>query len=275
MTLLSMNELTTFRWSLEEDVEHYQHAGYHSIGVWRQKLADGDEERGIDLLASSGLSVSSVLWAGGFTGSDGRTLDESVDDAVQAIRLAAALHAGCLVVYAGGRNNHTYRHAGRLLRTALDELLPLAETIDVPLAIEPMHPRCAADCTFLTDLNSVVSLIDEFQSNYLKLAYDTYHFPLGAAQRDTLARLTPYIGIVHLADRHVPPSIEQERCPLGQGRVPLAEIVATLLEAGYNGAFDVKLLGPEIGMNDYWMLLEQSQLAFAELAHAPAPSSLA
>ena len=50
-----MNELTTFRWSLEEDVEHYQHAGYQSIGVWRQKLADGEEDRGIDLLAASGL----------------------------------------------------------------------------------------------------------------------------------------------------------------------------------------------------------------------------
>ena len=28
MTLLSMNEITTFRWSLEEDVENYQEAGY-------------------------------------------------------------------------------------------------------------------------------------------------------------------------------------------------------------------------------------------------------
>ena len=42
MTLLSMNEITTFRWSLEQDVENYQQAGYRSIGVWRQKLADYD-----------------------------------------------------------------------------------------------------------------------------------------------------------------------------------------------------------------------------------------
>ena len=53
--------------------------------------------------------------------------------------------AGCLVVYAGGRNNHIYRHAGRLLRLALDELLPMAEMWEVPLAIEPMHPACATD----------------------------------------------------------------------------------------------------------------------------------
>jgi sugar phosphate isomerase/epimerase len=275
MTLLSMNEITTFRWSLEQDVENYQQAGYRAIGVWRQKLADWDEDEAIDLLAGSGLSVSNLLWAGGFTGSDGRSLVESVDDASHALRLAAAMAAGCLVVYPGGRNNHTFRHAGRLLRTALDELLPLAEAVEVPIAIEPMHAACAADWTFLTDLGSVVSLIDEYQSPRLKLAYDTYHFPVDATHRQLLAALAPHIGIVHLGDRRQPPTAEQERCPLGDGRLPLRETITTLQAAGYPGAFDVKLLGPEVETLDYWMLLEQSQLAFSELAAAPGSHSLA
>ena len=78
-------------------------AGIRGIGVWRQKLADYGEEKGVELLAESGLEVSNLLWAGGFTGSDGRTLRESVNDALEAIRLAADLRAGCLVVYSGGR----------------------------------------------------------------------------------------------------------------------------------------------------------------------------
>jgi sugar phosphate isomerase/epimerase len=275
MTLLSMNEITTFRWSLEEDVDNYQQAGYRAIGVWRQKLSDGDEDRAIELVTESGLVVSNLMWAGGFTGSDGRTLAESIDDAAEAIRLAAALQAGCLVIYPGGRNNHTYRHAGRVLRSALDELLPLAEGVDVPLAIEPMHAACAADWTFLTDVKCVMALVDEYRSPCLKLAYDTYHFPLGARHRHVLERLVPHLGIVHLADRRLPPSIEQQRCPLGNGRLPLGEIVATLQESGYAGAFDVKLIGPEIEANDYWRVLEQSQLAFAEMAQSPARSSLA
>jgi sugar phosphate isomerase/epimerase len=275
MTLLSMNEITTFRWSLEEDVENYQLAGYRALGVWRQKLTDGDPDRAIDLLVDSGLYVSNLMWAGGFTGSDGRTLAESLDDAAEAVRMAAALRAGCLVVYPGGRNNHTYRHAGRLLRSALEELLPLAEAADVPLAIEPMHAACATDWTFLTDIKSVVALLEEYKSPCLKLAYDTYHFPMGARHRNLLERLVPHIGIVHLADRRLPPSSEQDRCPLGRGRLPLAEIVATLQESGYGGPFDIKLIGPEIEVNDYWLVLEQSLLAFAGLAQTPAPPSLA
>jgi sugar phosphate isomerase/epimerase len=275
MTMLSMNEITTFRWSLEEDVENYLQAGYRSLGVWRQKLADYEPEYAIDLIVGSGLSVSNLLWAGGFTGNDGRSLAESVDDAAEAIRFAEAIAANCVVIYSGGRNNHTFRHAGRLLRTAIDELLPVAETAEVPLAIEPMHAACAADWTFLTDIRSALGLIDEFQSPFLKLAYDTYHFPLGPRQRHLLQRIAPHIGIVHLGDRREPPSVDQDRCPLGSGRLPLGEIVTTLQEAGYTGAFDVKLIGPDIGMGDYGTLLEQSQLAFAGLVHAPGPRSLA
>jgi hypothetical protein len=51
--------------------------------------------------------------------------------------------------------------------------------------------------------------------------------------------------------------------------------VATLHDSGYVGAFDVKLFGPDIQMSDYWCLLEQSQVFFAEVSQASAPSSLA
>ena len=272
MTLLSMNEITTFRWSLEQDVENYQQAGYRAIGLWRQKLADWDEDDAVDLLSGSGLVVSNVGWAGGFTGSDGRTPAESIDDAADALRLAGKLSAGCLVIYPGGRNNHIFRHATRLLRSALNELLPLAEAVEVPLAIEPMHPACASDWTFLTDLESVVTLIDEYRTPLLKLAYDTYHFSFEADQCELLAQLAPHIGIVHLGDRSTAPGLDQDRCLLGQGRLPLRETVTTLRRAGYTGAFDVKLIGPEIESFDYWTVLEQSQLAYSDFATAESHS---
>lgn len=275
MTLLSMNEITTFRWSLEEDVENYLEAGYSGIGVWRCKVSDGDENYAIDLLNGSGLKVTHLSWAGGFTGSDGRSAAESINDAFDALRLAAAIQAGCLVIYAGGRNNHTFRHAGRLLRAAIDELLPFAEAAEVPLTIEPMHAACAKDWTFLTDLPSVMSLIEEYSSPYLKIAYDTYHFPIQGRERDVLRRIAPHIGIVHLGDRRESPSLEQERCPLGQGQLQLGKVISTLQQAGYTGAYDVKLLGSELEAFDYWTILEQSQSTFGELTPITAQRSIA
>jgi sugar phosphate isomerase/epimerase len=275
MTQLSMNQMTTYRWSLAQDVENYQDAGYSAIGVWRNKFIDENEDQAINLVTRSGLSVTNVSWAGGFTGSDGRPLAESVEDAADAIRFAASMMAGCLVIYSGGRNNHIYSHAGRLLRSALDELLPMAEMWEVPLAIEPMHPACATDWTFLTSLESVIELVEQYDSPFLKVAYDTYHFPLGSRRRNVLSRLAPYLGVVFLGDRLQPPSVDQERCPLGHGRLPLIEITATLQDAGYTGPYDVKLMGPDIETCDYWTLLEQSQVAFGNFVPVPAHRSLA
>ena len=148
MARLSMNEMTTYRWSFDQDVAEYRAAGIAAIGVWRQKLSDYGEEKGIELLAETGLPVSNLLWAGGFTGSDGHSFRESISEAAEGIRLAAALKAGCLVVYSGGRAGHTHNHARRLLVDALRELAPLAEDLRVTLAIEPMHPACSAIARF-------------------------------------------------------------------------------------------------------------------------------
>ena len=260
-----MSEVTTFRWSFQQDVFRYREAGYEAIGVWRQKLSDFGEEEGVDLLAESGLKVTNLLWAGGFTGSDGRSLEEATDDAADAVRLAAAMDAGCLIVYAGGRNCHTFRHAERLLRIAIDRLLGLAEAAEVPLALEPMHPACARDWTFLTDLESTLNFVQSYNSDYLKVVFDAYHFAHDPAVLANLEEIVPHIALVQLGDRLADHNLDQDRCQLGQGVVPLTEMMARLIDAGYEGDFDVELAGQEIELADYDKLLSSSRRAFDEL----------
>lgn len=268
MPTLSMNELTTFRWPLEEDVRQYVAAGYEGIGVWRQKLADYGEEAAVDLIAESGLRVTNLMWAGGFTGSCGRTPEESVQDAIHAIRLAGALGAGCVIIYPGGRNFHIYRQAERLLRSALDELLDYAADAEVALAIEPMHPACAADWTFLTDVESTLALVESYRTPFLKLAFDTYHFGHDRAVLANLPELVPHIGIVHLADRSEAHALDVDRRALGEGRLQLAELVRGLVDAGYTGDFDVELMSQDIDESHYDELLTSS-LDFFERVLAP------
>ena len=91
MAILSLNETTTFRWSFEDDVAHYAAAGIEAIGVWRQKLSDCGQDRAVELIRQHHLKVSHLFWAGGFTGSEGHSYRESVEDTADALRTAAAL----------------------------------------------------------------------------------------------------------------------------------------------------------------------------------------
>jgi sugar phosphate isomerase/epimerase len=262
---LSINQLTTYRWSFEQDVAEYRNAGISTIGVWRQKLSDHGEEAGIALLRQSGMTVSNLLWAGGFTGSDGRTYAESLQDALAAVRLAHTMQACCLVIYSGGRNGHTQNHARRLFASALNELLPLAAEFDVRLAVEPMHPGCADEWTFLNSIDDALALIDAVGSPLVKVAFDTYHMGHDPKVIEAIPRLAGQIAVVHLGDSHGPPEREQNRVRLGTGRVPLKEIVAAIEDTGYDGCYDVELLGEEIESGCYRRLIADSKETFEEL----------
>ncbi len=265
MAHLSMNETTTFRWSFEEDVTNYVDAGIPAMGVWRQKLSDCGEAKGIELLRESGLRASHLLWAGGFTGSDGRSFRESIEDAKDALETAQALGARSLVVYSGARAGHTYNHARRLIKDALVRLAPLAAELAVELAVEPMHPGCATNWTFLTTIDDVLALLEAVGSPQVKIVFDTYHLGQEASIVNRIAEIAPYVAIVQLGDARQPPDGEQNRCRLGEGIIPLKEIVAALSAAGYDGYYDVELLGEEIETSDYHALLEHAKQAFEEL----------
>jgi sugar phosphate isomerase/epimerase len=273
MARLAINELTTFRWSFEEDVEHYAAAGIAAVGVWRQKLADYGEEKGAHLLADSGLIASSLQWAGGFTGSCGPSHKENLDDAREAIRLAAALKAGCLIIHSGARGIHTFNHARRLFREALDKLLPVAEDWGVTLAVEPMRGDCGGDWTFLNCLDETTQLVAAYDSKYLRIALDTYHWGHEPTLIDRLPQLAPRLALVQLGDAREPPTMgEPHRCQLGCGILPLAQIIARLELAGYQGLYEVELMGEEIESCDYRELLAQSIRTFGEWTTAPSRS---
>jgi sugar phosphate isomerase/epimerase len=262
MAGLSINEMTTYRWSFEEDVTSYQDAGIEAIGVWRRKLADYGEEKGVELIRHSGIKVSNLLWAGGFTGSDGRSYQESLADAREAMQLAAELEAPCLVVYSGGRNGHTQNHARRLFATALSDLLPAAERLGVTLAVEPMHSGCADEWTLLTSLDEAMGLVDGIGSPRLKLAFDTYHLGHDPRVVDEIGRVARHVAVVHLGDGRQPPQREQNRYRLGEGTLPLAQIVRSFQQAGYDGYYDVELVGEAVETCDYQELLACSKRTF-------------
>jgi sugar phosphate isomerase/epimerase len=266
MALLSINEVTTFRWSFEEDVERYAAAGVPAIGVWRQKLSDCGEEKAALLLKAKGLKVSTLLWAGGFTGSDGRSFRDSVEDGLDAVRQAALLGASCLVVYSGGRAGHTHNHARRLFRDALRELAAAAQQANVVLGVEPMHSGCAAEWTFLTTVDDTLAVLDQAEHpQHVKLVFDTYHMGFHPRIAARVGEFASRIALVQLGDGRDPPEGEQNRCRLGEGKVPLAEIVAALRAGGYNGYYDVELIGEEIEAVDYPALVSHAKQAFTRL----------
>ena len=80
-----------------------------------------------------------------------------------------------------------------------------------------------------------------------------------------LEQIAKRVAIVHLGDAKRRPHGEQNRCLLGEGMIPIAEMVAALLDGGYKGFFDVEILGEDIEQYGYTEILARSRATFSQL----------
>ena len=99
-----------------------------------------------------------------------------------------------------------------------------------------------------------------------RLAFDTYHLGHEPGIVERIGQIAERVAIVHLGDGKAPPTNEQNRCPLGEGVLPLGEMIRGFLSAGYTGFFDVVLMGEDVEGADYDELVARSKETFTKLA---------
>lgn len=257
---VAISQLTTARWELSQEVACFAEHGFESISIWRPKLSDVGIRAAVTCLRDAGMRVSSLQWAGGFTGGDGRSFAESVADAREAIEQAAELSAGVLVVHSGCRGGHTRSHAVRLLSHALDRLTPIAAAAGVTLALKPLHPAAAQGCSFLNSLTELLQLVEERSDRTIRAALDLWHFGDDPTMGALLPRLAQAATVVQVADRVGPPVAGMDRLPVGHGSLPLESLLADLVELGYEGPVEFDPVGESVELLGYAGVVHESSL---------------
>jgi len=260
------------RWDLADELARLRTHGFEALSLWRPKVSDTGASATRRLLAAAGVRVSSLQWAGGFTGGDGRSFAESVDDALEALATAEEVGAPVLIVHSGCRGGHTRSHAQRLLVQALETLLPAAARAGVTLAVKPVHPGACPGFSFLADLESALDLVDQFDDATVRLALDLWHFGDDPGLRGLLPRLAPATAVVQVADRSGPPAPGADRLPAGHGGLPLEDVVGSLVEQGFDGPVEFDPVGEAVEILGYDGAWQETQLvadAWAERFPAP------
>lgn len=265
---IAVNEFSTLRWNFQEDIVKYASHGINKIGVSRDKVSDFGVEAAVDLLFEMKMRVSSVNWAGGFTGSDGRSFLDAVEDAKEAIQLAGLVNADCLILHSGGMNGHTDRHAYRIFEHAIDSLLPVAEDYGVRLAVEPMREADSQPWSIFSKIESSLDLIKAYDSPNLGLVVDLFHCGFSLPLVSKIEAVADKVFLIQIADR-INPSCSHRRLP-GFGNVDLSYWLETLGTAGASCSVEFETFGVVNQSIDY-----QQRLAafnrFASLRHLSQP----
>ena len=265
MDRFSICEFSTCRWSFLEDVARYSAYGFKSLGLWRKKLQERGEAEALDLLHDHQVSVSSVQWAGNFTGSSGRSYTECLEDGYDAISLTARLGAECLIIHPGALNGHLTKHAMRLAKSGLKNLVQFATDYDVRLAIEPMLFEGSLRWSFLNQFEDYLTLMSDYSAEQVGMVLDLYHVGTSDDVFHKLDSLRDRIALVQLADRGERIAKIENRCPLGNGNLPIATWLQELNRIGYCGMYEIELHGFDMQKVDYFHLLDETADYLAEL----------
>lgn len=262
---LSLNQSTTLRWSFEEDVVRYRLAGIDTMGVWLPKLLEYGEERGIEWLRWNEVSVSTLSYAGGFTGAFGHELIDVMEETRDLIDLAATLRASSLVVVTGPMNNHITKHATRLVVDSLKELADEAADRDVTLSLMPMRKVFCRNWTFLHQLDETLAILDRVNHPAVRLAFDVYHLWPEKNLLQRLPELVSRIGVVQVSDAAPTSTTEYDRVLPGEGILPVSELITGLADAGYRGPVDYQIWSESLWrtVNQDW--LQDCRANFAQL----------
>ena len=269
MKRLSISEVTTPEWSFSEDVENYQRHGIAGIGVWYHKIKDLDRDEVQEKLSSSGLRVSSLLQAGFFTLDSGEKekLSFCIPEMKVAVELAHAIKAEALEIITGPPklSQGGMGEAEALTIRSLKEIAPLAEELDVRIALEPLHPMYLDTWSSIVTIEQAMNIIDEVGSGHVGVCLDVYHVYWDPKLFEGISRAAGSIFGVHIDDWRFPTRNFGDRVLMGDGIIPIASIIQAIERTGYKGCYEVEIFSEELAKTDHNVLVQQIKDAYTSL----------
>ncbi|MFK7776769.1 MAG: TIM barrel protein [Gimesia sp.] len=250
---LSLSQITTYHWSLKESLLGLLNIGVPAISLWNRKIYDAEPDQAIELVIDSGLKVSTISMAGGFTGCNEYSYDEAIADSIQLIKFAGQVNAAAVQVVSGPRAGHTLNHARELTLDALKILGDEAAFHGTKLALKSMEMPLAQNWTFLDSIHSTLELINACQHPAVGISINPVHFQNEENVQDLFQEIAPLITAVQIS--------EFEPCETATNSFPGFKILEAIDNAGYEGFFELEIWSEQVWQSDYQNLLSQLRLA--------------
>lgn len=237
---ISVNTISSLFWPLADDLAMLQRLDAPRFGFPLLKIED-DVDAGIASIRESGRAVSCV--AASTASASLLTADDALAVLTPAIDAAHALGSP-LCYFTSGRTpaGMATDQAFEALVAALPASMAYAQELGVQLAVEN-NSVTNRTLGFVHSLPDTLWLAEQTGLQVcLELQNCWYERDLPRLLRHHVSRL----GIVQISDFRVGEDLRLNRRALGDGSIPLVWLIETLLDAGYDGLFDIEIIGPSV-----------------------------
>ncbi len=241
---LCVHTITTKPWSLEESLEHYAARGIGGISVWTDAYAEMGATKAGELIADSPLEVVSLVRGGFFPKATAAERTKAIEDNKRLIEEAAALGAPLIVLVCGAEPTQPLSTSRAQIQAGIEALLPLAESLNIKLGIEPLHPMYADTRSAVSTLNQANDMTEAIQSPLVGVVVDVYHLWWDERLEAEIMRAgaKDYLFAYHICDWRVPTEdMLNDRGLMGEGCINVPQISDWVSQAGFNGFTEVEI----------------------------------
>jgi sugar phosphate isomerase/epimerase len=230
---ICVNSICSIKQSLEEDLELWRSLGIDHVGLIAPKLEAAGWMEGRREIEESGLQV-------GMMSAYRHEMPDSLP-------FTAAV--GCEILYtvSGGGDGLEWEDAAERFCRDMAPFIEQARDLGVRLAIEPTNPL-RSDASFV---HTVRDAIDLAKMAGIGVVVDFYSSWYERGLRGLLRDHIDLIELVQISDYKLGTFDTPNRCALGDGDVPVERLFTMVLDAGYEGPFDLEILGPRIEQEGY------------------------
>jgi sugar phosphate isomerase/epimerase len=240
---VSLHQVAFLNESITAFVEHCR-----AIGVQKMTLATlllmapGGVEEAKRALAEGGPRVETVNHVFGAYPDLERDSGEAADQLQRAIDITAALGAKSIYLITGGRGSLCWEEAAERFAELIAPGVDAALAKGITLLVENA-PAFNADIHFVHTLADAITLAEIAG---IGVCIELHACWAEAGLEKLFSRAMPICGLVQVSDYVLGDRTSPCRAVPGDGVIPLERLLGDLLQAGYEGVFDLELLGPRI-----------------------------
>jgi len=254
LSRLSLNQITTDKFSLQETADACVSEGIGWLAAWRHKIEP--TAAAAKTIRDAGLRVSSLCRGGFFPAATAPERKQRVEDNLRAIDEAAAIGAELLVLVSGPAPDHDLPAARVMVADGIGQIVDHAKKSGVRLGIEPLHPMYAAERSVVVTMQQANEMAEQFDAETVGVVVDVYHIWWDPQVYVEIARAGRRIFAFHVSDWMVPTnSLLMSRGMMGEGVIQIQRLRKAVEETGYNGPIEVEIFNEELWKSPVWRLL--------------------
>lgn len=241
---ISVSQICFLGEPTESIAAHWRALGARNIGLVSPPILTEGVDPIRRIVAAENYDVVTIahMYAMGQLTGDETAWEAIRADTLRIVDVAATL--GCPSVYGltGGRGGMAWEAAAETFAAMIAPCVEPARARGVTLMVECATPLYAHG-TITNNLRDTVTLAG---MSGIGVCIDYFGCWTEAGLRYSIARAVALGAIVQVSDYVLGDTSLPCRAVPGDGAIPLRQLIDWTLEAGYQGAFDLELLGPRI-----------------------------